>query len=125
VNKNDSTEFLSLLTALSEFFPGSKVNVDAIAEGYFEDLQNFSISDVRRMFVQARRSCRFFPTIAELLSIAPTGKTVAHGKCWHRKSCSALSGGFLRCDECKEIITPRQRDQLFEEMVYGEPKRIA
>ena len=57
--------FQGLLAALAAYFPNSRPNIDAIADGYFEDLSTLSLEQVVSVFKQARRECQFFPTIAE------------------------------------------------------------
>lgn len=69
MDKHDIPQFSLWLTALVEYFPASKVNLEVIAEGYFEDLRCYSLATVEATFVQARRRCKFFPTVAELLEI--------------------------------------------------------
>ncbi|HSF31911.1 MAG TPA: hypothetical protein VLK82_15715 [Candidatus Tectomicrobia bacterium] len=58
------------MTQIATFYPHNKPDIDQVIEGYFEDLHDLSLDQVRAVFVLARRRLKFFPTIAELLQIA-------------------------------------------------------
>lgn len=77
----DVSPFCALLAQLVECYPGSKPNLEIIAPLYFEDLAHLPITDVAALFTTARRTCSFFPTIAELLKLAGGPPEAACSKC--------------------------------------------
>ena len=66
----DTKRFQAMLTALAEYFPNSRPNLEVIVEGYYEDLAMLPLEQVGDAFWQARRECQFFPTIKELREFA-------------------------------------------------------
>lgn len=66
MNREDAAQFTHALGKLAEYFPGSKINLGVVAEGYFGALQHLSLDEVYRVFGQVVQECEFFPTVAHL-----------------------------------------------------------
>lgn len=104
----EASEFVQMLVQLAEYFPHSKVNIEAIAEGYFEDLSHLPLKTIEKVFVEARRSCEFFPTIRVLLTLAAPhqalGKICAYCQTSHgvHQDCNVgHSEAGPYCKDCK------------------------
>jgi len=67
---NDSQDFNVALYALAACFPPNQIPaLEMSAEFFFEDMAEFSLETCIEIFRRARKGCRVFPTIAELLDI--------------------------------------------------------
>lgn len=71
------------MTQLAAYYPESKLELEAVLDGYFEDLQHLTLAEVRAVFVAARRRCRFFPKIVELLEIVESLQAAQLPACHH------------------------------------------
>lgn len=67
---SDRKTFAIMFNQLLAYYPEANMNTNLVLDGYFEDLSPLSIRQVGMVFVEARRTCRFFPKISELLEIA-------------------------------------------------------
>ncbi len=109
----DFPRFAAALTMLAELFPQSKVNLPAVVEAYFDDLRRWPIEYVESLFVRIRRTCKFFPSIAEVLEVAGEWKRreyyceacqATHGvHVFHRVTHDAAMATCLDCD----MVLPR------------------
>lgn len=65
----DLRPFHQCMFSLSHCLPVPAINLEVVTEYYFADLVRYPWESVEQGFVRARRTCRYFPTIAELLDI--------------------------------------------------------
>lgn len=70
MESTDKRAFAALFNQLLAYYPETQIDPELVCDGYFEDLSPMSIEQVAGVFKAARRTCRFFPKIPELLAIA-------------------------------------------------------
>jgi hypothetical protein len=58
--------FRTVLLRLAQYFPHSRPKVSAVVDGYFYHLQALTLAEVEQVCLQAMRTCKYFPTVAEL-----------------------------------------------------------
>lgn len=66
MTRNDLAAFSQRLAELTEYFPGSKINLEVVTRGYFAACCKLTLTDVDQLFAMALKTCRFFPTVAEI-----------------------------------------------------------
>ena len=70
MTRDDALTFGEWLAELTEYYPHSKVHLDAVLPGYFGALGEVDVGCLRLLLLAVLRQCRYFPTAAELLQLA-------------------------------------------------------
>ncbi len=89
MNKEHEAEIVMALTPYLLAFPHSKMTTEGLIV-YAKALSGLSVAEVNAAMLKLMRTCRFFPTVAEIFETAETLRNYAYGtglpspdEAWH------------------------------------------
>ena len=89
MNKEHEAEIVMALTPYLLAFPHSKMTTEGLIV-YAKALSGLSVAEINAAMLKLMRTCRFFPTVAEIFETAETLRNYAHGtglpspdEAWH------------------------------------------